>query len=87
MDRMIFFIILVCSTLFIAQTTDISGLNTSIVVDLKILNEENYSPDIKCPEGYVQASGCEDKCDLNYGTGKNYIYLCQKKKISRSFIR
>ena len=77
MNPIIFSIILICSTIFPVKTTLISGLNTSVVVDLKILNEKKSN--INCPSGYIQASGCNNKCDLNYKAGGNYIYLCQKK--------
>lgn len=77
MNPIIFSFILICSTLFPTKTTLITGLNTLVVVDLKILNEK--SSNINCPSGYIQATGCNDKCDLNYRVGGNYIYLCQKK--------
>ena len=77
MKAIIFPIILIFSIIFPAKTTLISGLDTPVVVDLTILNEK--SSNINCPSGYIQASGCDNKCDLNYKVGGNYIYLCQKK--------
>ena len=77
MKAIIFPIILIFSIIFPAKTTLISGLDTQVVVDLTILNEKRSN--INCPSGYIQASGCDNKCDLNYKVGGNYIYLCQKK--------
>ena len=77
MKAIIFPIILIFSIIFPAKTTLISGLDTPVVVDLIILNEKRSN--INCPSGYFQASGCDNKCDLNYKVGGNYIYLWQKK--------
>lgn len=70
-------IFLIFLALFPAIKLTISGIETSIVVDLTILNDESSS--LSCPKGYIQSSGCDDKCDLNYNIGGNHIYLCQKK--------
>ena len=58
--------------------SEISWLNTDIVIGLTVVNSKG-SPQ-NCPSDYIPASGCDDNCDLNYGAGGNYIYLCQKKK-------
>ena len=63
MKAIIFPIILIFSIIFPAKTTLISGLDTPVVVDLTILNEKRSN--INCPSGYIQASGCDNKCDLN----------------------
>lgn len=62
---------------FISMNSGITGLYESVVVDLIVLNDASSS--LTCPSGYEDASGCDDKCDLNYKAGGNYIYLCQKK--------
>lgn len=64
--------------------SEISGLNTDIVIGLTVVNSKG-SPQ-NCPSDYIPASGCDDNCDLNYGAGGNYIYLCQKKKNLRNFL-
>ena len=58
--------------------SEISGLNTDIVIGLTVLSSKSISQE--CPSDYIPASGCVDNCDLNYGAGGDYIYLCQKKK-------
>ena len=68
---------LVCILLFISINSKITGLYEPVVVDLIVLNDK--IPLLNCPSGYENASGCDDKCDLNYKVGGNYIYLCQKK--------
>ena len=60
--------------------SEISGLNTDIVIDLTVVSWDPKSSPKNCPSDYIPASGCDDNCDLNYGAGGNYIYLCQKKK-------
>ena len=64
--------------LFISVNSKNNELYEYVVVDLIILNDKTSS--LTCPLGYKENSGCDDeKCDLNYKAGGNYIYLCQKK--------
>ena len=60
--------------------SSITGLDSEIVVGLEVINDKK-KPSQVCPLGYIPSSGCEDEipCDLNYGVGGNFIYLCQKK--------
>ena len=70
----IFRALLVCIIHIPLIKSEISGLDTEIVVGLNIQNFNS------CPSGYIPASGCDGNYDLNYNVGGNYIYLCQKKK-------
>ena len=72
-----FKIYLFCIIIIPLKNNYIPGQYTDLVVDLIVLNSKSYS--VYCPSGYVEASGCEPQCDLNYKIGGNYIYLCQKK--------
>lgn len=75
----LFAIFLICIFFFLSINSKIAGLYESVVVDLIVLNDKSSSQ--ACPSGYEDTSGCDDdKCDLNYKAGGNYIYLCQKKK-------
>ena len=51
-----------------------------VVSDLIIIN--SYKKLINCPTNYsIVNSGCDDSgCDLNFGAGGQFIYLCQKKQ-------
>ena len=53
----------------------------TIVSDIYVVNDEN-SKDIDCGQGYdIVNSGCANTgCDLNYGAGGDFIYLCQRKE-------
>lgn len=70
----IFRALLVCIIHIPLIKSEISGLDTEIVVGLNIQNFNS------CPSGYIPTSGCDGNCDLNYNVGGKYIYLCQKKK-------
>lgn len=77
--KKIFRTLLKCIILIPLIKSEISGLDTDILIDLNILNSENRFQ--SCPSGYIPASGCNgNNCDLNYHVGGNFIYLCQKKK-------